>query len=68
MEVKLTVLDFGLSIDNVIYYNHNNKLVFNWSDNTYREWVSEDDFNRFVADVDRSRLPEGIEIELKYKK
>lgn len=68
MEVKLTVLDFGLSIDNVIYYNHNNKLVFNWCDNTYREWVSEDDFNRFVADVDRSRLPEGIEIELKYKK
>ena len=28
----LAVLDAGLSVSNVIYYDHSNELVFNWKD------------------------------------
>ena len=31
-KIMLCVFDHGLSVDNVIYYNHTNTLVFNWCD------------------------------------
>ena len=61
--VMLAVLDAGLSVNNVIYYDHSNELVFNWKD--YETKVTEDDFNKFVSSVNRSLLPAGITFKMK---
>lgn len=62
-KVMLCVLDYGLNVDNVIYYNHNNTLRFNWVD--YGEKITKEEFDNFVNNVDRSQLPEGIKFEFK---
>lgn len=62
-KVMLCVFDYGLSTDNVIYYNHTNTLSFNWRD--YEEKITREEFDDFVNNVDRSQLPEGIKFELK---
>lgn len=62
-KIMLCVFDYGLSTDNVIYYNHTNTLSFNWSD--YGEKITQEEFDDFVNNVDRSQLPEGIKFELK---
>lgn len=62
-KIILCVFDHGLSVDNVIYYNHTNTLVFNWCDHI--EKITKEKFDDFVNNVDRSRLPEGIKFELK---
>ena len=61
--VMLAVLDAGLSVSNVIYYDHSNELVFNWKD--YETKVTENDFNKFVSSVNRSLLPAGITFKMK---
>lgn len=61
--VMLAVLDAGLSVNNVIYYDHSNELVFNWKD--YETKVTENDFNKFVSSVNRSLLPAGITLKMK---
>lgn len=61
--VMLAVLDAGLSVSNVIYYDHRNELVFNWKD--YETKVTENDFNKFVSSVNRSLLPVGITFKMK---
>lgn len=61
--VMLAVLDAGLSLRNVIYYDHSNELVFNWKD--YETKVTENDFNKFVSSVNRSLLPAGITFKMK---
>lgn len=61
--VMLAVLDAGLSLRNVIYYDHSNELVFNWKDHETK--VTEEDFNKFVSSVDRSLLPDGITFKMK---
>lgn len=61
--VMLAVLDAGLSVCNVIYYDHSNELVFNWKD--YETKVTENDFNKFVSSVNRSLLPAGITFKMK---
>lgn len=61
--VMLAVLDAGLSVCNVIYYDHSNELVFNWKD--YETKVTENDFNKFVSSVNRSLLPAGITFKIK---
>lgn len=57
------ILDAGLSLRNVIYYDHSNELVFNWKD--YETKVTENDFNKFVSSVNRSLLPAGITFKMK---
>lgn len=61
--VMLAVLDAGLSVNNVIYYDHSNELVFNWRDHETK--VTENDFNKFVSSVNRSLLPVGITFKMK---
>lgn len=61
--VMLAVLDAGLSVSNVIYYDHSNELVFNWRDHETK--VTENDFNKFVSSVNRSLLPAGITFKMK---
>lgn len=61
MEVKLVILDFGIPLDNVIYYTHLNKVVFNWK--SWVDPISEEEFNNFVNSVDKNKLPEGIKFQ-----
>lgn len=61
--VMLAVLDAGLSVSNVIYYDHSNELVFNWRDHETK--VTENDFNKFVSSVNRSLLSVGITFKMK---
>lgn len=62
-KVMLCVFDYGLHVDNVIYYNHKNTLCFNWTD--YEKKITKEEFDDFVNNVDRSQLPEGIKFEFK---
>lgn len=63
MTVMLAVFDFGINTDNVIYYEHSNKLSFNWKD--YGKKISQDVFIDFCSNVDKTKLPEGITFEIK---
>ncbi len=65
LQIKLHVLECNMSLDNFIYYNHENKGVFNWNDSTYKSKVSESEFNTFLENVDYNKLPEGMFFELK---
>nr|DAL07901.1 MAG TPA: hypothetical protein [Bacteriophage sp.] len=62
-KVMLYVFDYGLSVDNVIYYNHTNTLVFNWC--YYKNKITKEEFDDFVNNVDYSQLPRGIKFEFK---
>lgn len=62
-KIMLCVFDYGLSTDNVIYYSHTNTLSFNWD--SYEKKITQEEFDDFVKNVDRSKLPEGIKFELK---
>lgn len=48
----LAVLDTGIPLKNVIYYNHTNELAFNWND--YEEKVTQEQFDKFVNTVDKN--------------
>lgn len=61
--VKLYILDSGLSVDNVIYYDHKKEVVFNWLD--YKDKISQEDFVNFINNVDYSQLPEGTIFKIK---
>lgn len=61
--VMLAVLDTGIPFKNVIYYNHTNELAFNWND--YEEKVTQEQFDKFVNTVDKTKLPENITFKLK---
>lgn len=62
-DVALYMLDSGLQTDNWIYYHFNNTVAFNWRN--YGEKITQEEFADFVAKVDYSKLPEGIEFCLK---
>ena len=61
--VRLAVLDTGIPLKNVIYYNHTNELAFNWND--YEEKVTQEQFDKFVNTVDKNKLPKNITFKLK---
>lgn len=61
--VRLAVLDTGIPFKNVIYYNNTNDLAFNWND--YEEKVTQEQFDKFVNTVDKTKLPENITFKLK---
>jgi hypothetical protein len=56
---KLAVLNYGLSIDNFIFYNHTSKGVFNWKD--YDDKITKEQFDCFVKNVQ----VEGVIFEIK---
>lgn len=64
-KVMLYIFDSGFSTENVIYYDHNNKVVFNWSDLSHYKKISKEDFQNFIEKVDYSQLPDGIKFEIK---
>ena len=61
-DVMLYLFDNGMPIDNVIFYDHTKKVVFNWLD--YKPMVSQEQFVDFVNRVDYSKLPEGVTFHL----
>lgn len=61
--VKLYILDSGLPVDNVIYYEHKKKVVFNWLE--YKDKISQDVFIDFLNSVDYSKLPDGVTFSIK---
>lgn len=61
--VKLYILDSGLPVDNVIYYEHKKEVVFNWLE--YKDNISQDVFIDFLNNVDYSKLPKGITFKIK---
>ena len=60
--VMLAVLDAGISLKNAIYYNHSNELAFNWND--CEEKVTQEQFDKFVNTVDKTKLPKNITFKL----
>ncbi len=62
-DIMLYILDSGLSIDNVIYYNHTNEVVFNWKN--YGTKVTQEQFVDFINQVDYSKLPDGVKFSIK---
>ena len=63
MKVLLNLQNKNVTLNNVIYYDHSNELVFNWRDHETK--VTENDFNKFVSSVNRSLLPVGITFKMK---
>lgn len=61
-DVMLYILDHGLSIDNVIYYDYNNTVKFNWLD--YKEQITQEQFVDFVNNLEYDKLPDGIQFVL----
>lgn len=61
-EVKKAVVSFGISWNNVIFYDHKNELCFNWLD--YTKKVPSDLINDLIC---ANVLPEGIDIVNKDK-
>ena len=61
--VRLAVLDAGIRLKNVIYYDHSNEIAFNWND--YEEKVTQEQFDKFINTVDKTKLPENITFKLK---
>lgn len=56
-EIKKAVVSFGISWNNIIFYNHSNKLCFNYSD-CYKK-IPSDLINEFIC---TNVLPEDIDI------
>lgn len=56
-EIKKAVVSFGISWSNVIFYDHSNKLCFNYSD--YYKKIPSDLINEFIC---TNVLPEDIDI------
>jgi hypothetical protein len=65
LAVRVYVVESGLSDGNFIYYNHTNKGVFNWQNDAFHNKISQEEFIDFLNGVDYSKLPEGIEFEIK---
>jgi len=61
--IRLAILDAGIPLKNVIYYNHSNELVFNWNDCEAK--VTKNQFDEFIKTVDKTKLPENITFKLK---
>lgn len=61
--IRLAILNAGIPLKNVIYYNHSNELVFNWNDCEAK--VTKNQFDEFVKTVDKTKLPENITFKLK---
>ncbi|MDR1202700.1 MAG: hypothetical protein LBL58_13890 [Tannerellaceae bacterium] len=65
LAVHLYVIGCGFPDDNLIYYNHTNKAIFNWQNDSYHNKISQEEFIDFLNEVDYSKLPEGISFEIK---
>lgn len=61
-DVMLYILDHGLPVDNVIYYSYCNKVAFNWE--SYKKGITQEQFDDFMDNLEREKLPDGIQFVL----
>lgn len=48
-DIKLFILDAGFPIDNVIYYSHTKRVVFNWQNSDYYSKITWEDLDKLMA-------------------
>lgn len=65
-DVKLYILDHGLPVDNVIYYDYNKTVKFNWLD--YKEQITKEQFENFIGNLEPDKLPDGIKFSIVIRK
>ena len=65
-DVLIYILECGLSLKNVIYYDHSKTVCFNWKD--YDDKISQEEFVDFVNNIDYSKVSDKIEFKIKYQK
>ena len=65
-DVLIYILECGLSLKNVIYYDHSKTVCFNWKD--YDDKISQEEFVDFVNNVDYSKVSDKIKFEIKHQK
>lgn len=65
-DIKLYVIERGLPVDNIIYYNHDHKLVFNWNESSYYKRITKKQFDDFVKNADMTRIPDVNTIQCKF--
>lgn len=57
-DIKLFILDAGLPIDNVIYYNHSKRVVFNWHDSQFYPEITWEELDKLMSYPDEKyRIP-----------
>lgn len=66
MLIDMCLIDFDIPISVAIYYDHSNELVFNWTHSS--EKITREEFDDFVKNVDRKKLPKGIKMIFKEEK
>lgn len=49
LNIKLSILDEGILLDNVIVYEHSKEVTFNWKN--WGEQVSREDFDRYISKI-----------------
>ena len=49
LNVKFSILDAGILLENVIVYDHCKEVKFNWQ--SYKDQVSREDFDRYVQEM-----------------
>ena len=52
------ILDQGISLKNVIYYDHSNEVHFNWK--SYDDLITQEEFVDFINNLDYSIIPEFV--------
>lgn len=60
------ILDHGILLDNVIYYDHSKKVCFNWK--SYDKLITQEQFIDFINNLDRTIVPECVTFEIKHTK
>lgn len=58
LDIKFTILNEGILLDNVIVYEHCKEVTFNWKE--YDVQVSKEDFDRYVAKMKKLCLFEDF--------
>lgn len=63
MLIDMCLIDFDIPASGAIYYDHSNELVFNWTYSS--EKITREEFDDFVKNVDKKKLPKGIKMIFK---
>jgi hypothetical protein len=64
-EIDKILIELFNTKDNVIFYNHTNKCVVNWQNNSYTKKYTLTEFKQFIDIAKKNTLLKHIEFELK---
>lgn len=60
LKLKMYVLNFGLPIDNMIFYTHTKELVFNWKN--YDKKITQQQFESFKKSFERTSMYKNADV------